>query len=206
MAAWVSIGAVGDLVAGNEPEHSVVGIVLTATSLIVMPWLAMAKRRNGETLASKALVSESRQTAVCAYLSAAVLVGLALNAFAGLWWADPVAALAVAAIAARRRNRGLDRRTPRRRRVLLMNALALALYVAFAAAAFGWRTWMQWQRTGDTGLRMSATPGSRQWWAKLGFIGALVAGVAAPIAGLAGLDTMTCSTGPAFATPVLSSR
>jgi divalent metal cation (Fe/Co/Zn/Cd) transporter len=66
-----------------------------------MPWLALAKRQNGETLASKTLVSESKQTAVCAYLSGAVLVGLGLNAFAGLWWADSVAALVVAAVAAR---------------------------------------------------------------------------------------------------------
>lgn len=70
----------------------------------------------------------------------------------------------------------------------MMNALALFLYVVFAAAAFGWRTWVQWRRTGDTGLRLSATPGSRQWWAKLGFIAALAAGIAAPIAGLAGLE------------------
>lgn len=69
-----------------------------------------------------------------------------------------------------------------------MDVLALLLYATFAAAAFGWRTWMQWRRTGETGLRMSATPGSVQWWAKLGFIAALVAGIAAPIAGLAGLD------------------
>ena len=55
-----------------------------------------------------------------------------------------------------------------------MNVLALALYAVFAAAAFGWRTWVQWRRTGDTGLRMSATPGSRLWWAKLGFIAAFL--------------------------------
>ncbi len=84
----------------------------------------------------------------------------------------------------------MDRRTPRRRRVLLMNALALILYAAFAAAAFGWRTLVQWHRTGDTGLRMSAAPGTRQWWAKLGFIAALLAGIAAPIAGLAGLNNI----------------
>ena len=101
LASWVSLLAVGDLFAGNKPEHSVVGIVLTSASLIVMPWLALAKRQNGETLASKTLVSESKQTAVCAYLSGAVLVGLGLNAFAGLWWADSVAALVVAAVAAR---------------------------------------------------------------------------------------------------------
>lgn len=69
-----------------------------------------------------------------------------------------------------------------------MNALALALYAVFFTVAFGWRTWLQWRRTGDTGLRMHAEPRTLQWWAKLGFVAALAAGVAAPIAGLAGLS------------------
>ncbi|MFP5488571.1 MAG: methyltransferase family protein [Acidimicrobiia bacterium] len=71
-----------------------------------------------------------------------------------------------------------------------MDGLALLLYAAFFTAAFGWRTWLQWRRTGDTGLRMHAEPGSLQWWAKLGFVAALVAGVAAPIAGLAGMSVL----------------
>ena len=71
-----------------------------------------------------------------------------------------------------------------------MNGLALFLYGVFAVTAFGWRTWLQWRRTGDTGLRMHAKPGTTQWWAKLAFVAALVAGVAAPIAGLAGLDAI----------------
>ena len=71
-----------------------------------------------------------------------------------------------------------------------MNALALVLYALFGVVAFGWRTWVQWRRTGDTGLRLAATPGSVQWWAKLGFIAALASGVAAPVAGLAGLDPL----------------
>ena len=69
-----------------------------------------------------------------------------------------------------------------------MPAAALALYGLFAVVAFGWRSWLQWRRTGDTGLRMHAPRGTVQWWAKLGFIAALVAGVAAPVAGLFGLD------------------
>lgn len=68
-----------------------------------------------------------------------------------------------------------------------MTVLALVLYVAFAAVAFGWRTWVQWRQTGDTGLRLHAERGTTQWWAKLGFVTALVAGFAAPIVGLAGL-------------------
>lgn len=71
-----------------------------------------------------------------------------------------------------------------------MNVLALTFYVVFAVVAFGWRTWVQWRRTGDTGLRLAAAPGTVQWWAKLGFIAALGAGVAAPVAGLAGLDPL----------------
>ncbi len=69
-----------------------------------------------------------------------------------------------------------------------MHVLALALYAVFAGVAFGWRTWLQWRRTGDTGLRMHAEPGTIQWWAKVGFVLALAAGVAAPIAGLFGVD------------------
>lgn len=71
-----------------------------------------------------------------------------------------------------------------------MNAFALVLYALFGVVAFGWRTWVQWRRTGDTGLRLAATPGSVQWWAKLGFVAALAAGVAAPVAGLDGLDPL----------------
>lgn len=71
-----------------------------------------------------------------------------------------------------------------------MNALALIFYIVFFIAAFGWRTWLQWRRTGDTGLRLHAEPGTMQWWAKLAFVLALVAGVAAPLGGLAGLDPL----------------
>lgn len=69
-----------------------------------------------------------------------------------------------------------------------MDAVALLLYAVFFGVAFGWRTWLQWRRTGDTGLRIHAEPGTLQWWAKLGFVAALVAGVVAPVAGLAGLS------------------
>jgi protein-S-isoprenylcysteine O-methyltransferase Ste14 len=69
-----------------------------------------------------------------------------------------------------------------------MNTEALILYAIFGLVAFGWRTWLQWRRTGDTGLRMHAKFGTMQWWAKLAFIAAILCGVAAPIAGLLGLD------------------
>ena len=101
LAAWVSYDAVGDLVAGNRPDASTVGIALTGVSVVVMPALAVLKRRTGEALDSSALVAESSETMLCAYLSVAVLVGLVLNAAVGWWWADPLAALVVAAIAAK---------------------------------------------------------------------------------------------------------
>lgn len=69
-----------------------------------------------------------------------------------------------------------------------MAAAALALYILWAVLAFGWRTVIQLRRTGDSGLRLHAEAGTVQWWAKLGFVLALAAGLAAPIAGLAGLD------------------
>lgn len=65
--------------------------------------------------------------------------------------------------------------------------LALVLYAAFAVIAFGWRTWLQWRRTGDTGLRLQARSGTLQWWAKLGFVVALAAGATAPVVGLLGI-------------------
>ncbi len=101
LAGWVSFDAVGDLVTGDQPDVSAVGIALTGVSVIVMPALAIAKRRVGALLGSGALVAESNETMVCAYLSVAVLAGLSLNALFDWWWADPVAALVVAAIAAR---------------------------------------------------------------------------------------------------------
>lgn len=101
LAAWVTFDAVGDLVTGDRPDVSTAGIALTASSVLIMPALASAKRRVGRALGSNALVAESAQTLVCAYLSVAVLAGLSMNAVMGWWWADPVAALVVAAIAVR---------------------------------------------------------------------------------------------------------
>lgn len=100
LASWVTFDAVSDLVAGDRPDVSTVGIVLTAVSVIVMPVLAQAKRRTGRALGSSALVAESNETMVCAYLSVAVLIGLGAHALFDWWWADPIAALVVAAIAA----------------------------------------------------------------------------------------------------------
>lgn len=101
LAAWVTFDAVSDLIAGDRPDESMIGIVLAGISMVVMPALAIAKRRTGNQIGSNALVAESNETMVCAYLSVAVLLGLSLNALLGWWWADPIAALVVAAIAAR---------------------------------------------------------------------------------------------------------
>jgi len=80
---------------GREPDASIVGIALTAVSLVVMPLLARAKLRTAESLGSRALHADSYETITCAWLSATTLAGLILNATLGWWWADPVAALAL---------------------------------------------------------------------------------------------------------------
>lgn len=101
LAAYVLYDAVGALARGEVPDHSTVGIVLAALSLIVMPLLVRFKRRIATRLDSGALEAEARQTRVCACLSAILLTGLALNAGLGWWWADPVAALGMVPLIAR---------------------------------------------------------------------------------------------------------
>ncbi|MDT5270497.1 MAG: hypothetical protein QOH49_2683 [Acidobacteriota bacterium] len=93
LAAYVAFDAVKSLVRHEPPEASYVGIALAGLSLVVMPLLARAKRRVAAGLGSRALEADSRQTDICAYLSAILLGGLLLNALVGWWWADPVAAL-----------------------------------------------------------------------------------------------------------------
>jgi divalent metal cation (Fe/Co/Zn/Cd) transporter len=93
LAAYVGYEAVKSLLLHEPPEASVVGIVIAALSLLVMPLLARAKRRVAAHLNSQALVADSHQTDICAYLSAILLVGLGLNALFASWWADPVAGL-----------------------------------------------------------------------------------------------------------------
>jgi divalent metal cation (Fe/Co/Zn/Cd) transporter len=99
LAAYVGIEAVRTLVVGDHADSSPVGIALAAVTLATMPPLAAAKARVGQALGSSATASEGRQNMLCAYLSAALLVGLGANALFGWWWADPAAALAVAALA-----------------------------------------------------------------------------------------------------------
>lgn len=100
LALWVGYEAVGQLATRAAPDVSVVGMGVAVLSVVLMPALARAKRRLAPALGSQAVVSEARQTMLCAWLSAVLLVGLALNAAFGWWWADPAAALAIAAVAA----------------------------------------------------------------------------------------------------------
>jgi divalent metal cation (Fe/Co/Zn/Cd) transporter len=93
LALYVAVESATSLLRREHPDTSVIGIVLSIVSLIAMPLLARAKRRVAERLGSRALFADSRQTDICAYLSAILLSGLLLNALFGWWWADPVAAL-----------------------------------------------------------------------------------------------------------------
>ncbi|MEA2130879.1 MAG: hypothetical protein QOJ85_3770 [Solirubrobacteraceae bacterium] len=101
LAAYIGIEAIRDLAGSHRPDASWVGIMLSVVTLATMPPLAAAKRRVGQQLGSSATTSESRQTMLCAYLSGALLIGLLANAALGWWWADPLVALAIAAVAAR---------------------------------------------------------------------------------------------------------
>ncbi|MGK2850311.1 MAG: cation diffusion facilitator family transporter [Candidatus Limnocylindrales bacterium] len=101
LAAYVAFEAVRTLVNQEAPDASPVGIALTAVSIVVMLWLARAKRRAGEALGSRAMIADAQQTYACWYLSIVALVGLALNAVFGLWWADPVAALGITVLLVR---------------------------------------------------------------------------------------------------------
>lgn len=95
LAIYVAFEAISALVSREASRPSVIGIALSVASLIVMPLLARAKRRSASELNSAALHADLRQTSMCAYLSAILLGGLLLNAVAGWWWADPLAALAM---------------------------------------------------------------------------------------------------------------
>lgn len=101
LAAYVTVESIRGLVGGERPVHSPVGIGLAIASLIIMPLLSWAQRRTGRALGSVTVVADSTQTLLCTYLSAVLLAGLLLNATLGWGWADPVAGLVIAAVAAR---------------------------------------------------------------------------------------------------------
>jgi len=101
LAAYVTVDAVRSLLGAGEARHSTIGIVLAAMSLAIMPVLSWVQRRAGRELGSLSAVADSKQTLLCTYLSAVLLVGLVLNSLFGWSWADPVAALVIAGIAVR---------------------------------------------------------------------------------------------------------
>lgn len=101
LAAFVAVDSIRSLAGAGEAQHSVPGIVIAALSLAVMPVLSWAQRRAGRELGSRTAVADSKQTLLCTYLSAVLLVGLVLNSTLGWWWADAGAALVIAGIAVR---------------------------------------------------------------------------------------------------------
>jgi divalent metal cation (Fe/Co/Zn/Cd) transporter len=113
LVLYVGFEAGKSLLRREVPEASVVGIVLSVVSLIVMPLLARAKRRLAAKLDSRALYADSRQTDICAYLSAILLAGLLLNALFGWWWADPVAALCMLPMIIREGTEAVQNRSSR---------------------------------------------------------------------------------------------
>lgn len=101
LALFVTVDAGRTVLGGAGPDHSTVGIALAAVSLAIMPALSWFERRTGRELGSASAVADSRQTLICSYLSAVLLAGLVLNSTLGWWWADPLAAVAIAGFAVR---------------------------------------------------------------------------------------------------------
>jgi divalent metal cation (Fe/Co/Zn/Cd) transporter len=101
LAAFVSIDAVRSLLGFSNPEHSTVGIILAAISVVIMPFASWLERRTGRELGSASAIADSKQTLICSYLSGAVLLGLVFNSWLGWAWADAVAALVISAFAIR---------------------------------------------------------------------------------------------------------
>jgi len=102
LAAYVAFDAAASLLNQERPAVSALGIALTSVSIVVMLWLARAKRRAAADLGSRALAADAEQTQACWYLSVVVLAGIGLNALFGWWWADPLAALGVSLILVRK--------------------------------------------------------------------------------------------------------
>ncbi|TFC04381.1 cobalt transporter [Cryobacterium adonitolivorans] len=101
LAAYVSVTSIFALAGQEQVQHSTLGIVITALSVVVMPFLSLTERRAGRELGSASAVADSKQTLICTYLSAAVLVGLVANSLLGWWWADAIAGLVITAFAIR---------------------------------------------------------------------------------------------------------
>jgi divalent metal cation (Fe/Co/Zn/Cd) transporter len=101
LAAYLAVESIRALIGHVRPEQSVPGLVVAAAALLVMPLLAVAKRRTGQALGDRTLMADAAESAFCAFTSGAALLGVGLNAGLGWWWADPAAALVIAALAVR---------------------------------------------------------------------------------------------------------
>lgn len=101
LAAYLAAESIRDLATQVQPTQSIAGLAVTAAALVIMPLLAVAKRRTGQALGNRTLVADAAESAFCAMTSAAALLGIGLNTWLGWWWADPAAALAIAALAVR---------------------------------------------------------------------------------------------------------
>jgi divalent metal cation (Fe/Co/Zn/Cd) transporter len=101
LAAYLTAQSIHDPVSGARPEQSVARIAVTAAALLVMPGLALAKRRTRQALDNRTLIADSAETAFCAFTSGTAQLGVGLNSWLGWWWADQTAALVIAALAVR---------------------------------------------------------------------------------------------------------
>jgi divalent metal cation (Fe/Co/Zn/Cd) transporter len=99
LAIYLTVESIRDLASHARPGQSVPGLAVAAAALLVMPALAVAKRRTGQALGNRTLIADSAETAFCAFTSAAALLGVGLNAWLGWWLADPIAGLVIAALA-----------------------------------------------------------------------------------------------------------
>ena len=99
LAAYLAAESIHDLISQARAGQPIAGLIVTAAALLVMPSLAVAKRRTGKALANRTLIADAAESAFCAFTSGAALLGVGLNAWLGWWWADPAAALIIAALA-----------------------------------------------------------------------------------------------------------
>jgi divalent metal cation (Fe/Co/Zn/Cd) transporter len=99
LAAYLAAESIHDLISQARPGQPIAGLIVTAAALMVMPVLAVAKRRTGKALANRTLIADAAESAFCVFTSGAALLGVGLNAWLGWWWADPAAALIIAALA-----------------------------------------------------------------------------------------------------------
>ena len=99
LALYLAVEGIRDMITQARPGQSAAGLAVAGAALVVMPALAVAKRRTGQALGNRTLIADSAETAFCAFTSAATLLGVGLNTWLGWWWADPAAALVIAALA-----------------------------------------------------------------------------------------------------------